>query len=203
MSEDPKNRTQEDNPIEIDYADIDVAAIMDQIKGTSAARPQLMSQETPPSASVPERTPPAADPQGDPSSFKIRMKTILLKLMRPFTPLIKLLVFPIHQELRRTIDSLDLTNRRLDFLFADMEKIAGLSDAVNRRLDSEVPPLREDVVFLREYVQLLHNLSHNLVVEMTKLKIEEETLKNKVRIMEKDFEFLGKRERALEEDVLK
>jgi hypothetical protein len=38
---------------------------------------------------------------------------------------------------------------------------------------------------------------------MSKLKIEEETLKTKTRIMEKDFDSLGKRERALEKEVLK
>jgi hypothetical protein len=38
---------------------------------------------------------------------------------------------------------------------------------------------------------------------MTKLKIEEENLKIKARILEKDFEFLGQRERALEDQILK
>jgi hypothetical protein len=40
-------------------------------------------------------------------------------------------------------------------------------------------------------------------VELTKLKVEEESLKLKSRILEKDFEFLGKRERALEDQVFK
>ncbi len=54
---------------------------------------------------------------------------------------------------------------------------------------------------MREYTQLIHNLSHNIVVELTKLKIEQENLKLKTRIMEKDFEFLGKREKTLESKV--
>jgi hypothetical protein len=41
------------------------------------------------------------------------------------------------------------------------------------------------------------------VVELTKLKIEEETLKVKTRIMEKDFEFLEKKENAIEKEVFK
>jgi predicted nucleic acid-binding Zn-ribbon protein len=40
-----------------------------------------------------------------------------------------------------------------------------------------------------------------MVVELSKLKIEEEMLKSKARILEKDFEFLGKREKALEKEI--
>ena len=36
---------------------------------------------------------------------------------------------------------------------------------------------------------------------MTKLKIEEEHLKLKTRIMEKDFEFVSRKEKALEEKI--
>ncbi|MEA2004868.1 MAG: hypothetical protein U9O50_01150, partial [Acidobacteriota bacterium] len=55
----------------------------------------------------------------------------------------------------------------------------------------------------KEYTKLLHNLSHNIVVELTKLKIEQENLKLKVRIMGKDFEFLDKKEKQLEKNVFK
>jgi hypothetical protein len=204
MSEDSNTRTREETPIKIDYDNVDVAAIMDQIKRAIAARPHPMFEEAPPSPHGPEgMVVPVAAGEG-PSGFKARMKRILLRVMRPFAPLVKFLVFPVQQELRQTIVALDQTNRRLDYLFVTVEKeLAKLSDAMSRRMDAEIPPLREDVVSLRDYAKLLHNLSHNLVVELTKLKIEEETLKNKVRIMEKDFEFLGRRERALEEEVLK
>jgi NADH/NAD ratio-sensing transcriptional regulator Rex len=70
---------------------------------------------------------------------------------------------------------------------------------VNKRLDLAF----DDIGRIKEYTKLLHSLSHNVVVEMTKLKIEEENLKIKARILEKDFEFLGKREKALEDQVLK
>ncbi len=54
----------------------------------------------------------------------------------------------------------------------------------------------------RETVKLLHNLGHNLVLELTKLKVEEEALKSKVRVLEKELEMLGKREKAIEKRVL-
>ena len=202
MTEKTKTPSRDERPIEIDYDHVDVASIMDQIRGKIASRERPLSGDAPPLG--PAGPLPPAEPVREPSGIKAGLKKILLKLMRPFAPLIKLLVFPIHQELRRTIVTLDQTNRRLDSLFAIVQKeLPELGDALNRRLDSELPPLREDIVRLKEYTKLLHNLSHGLVVEMTKLKIEEETLKNKVRIMEKDFEFLGKRERALEEEALK
>jgi hypothetical protein len=50
----------------------------------------------------------------------------------------------------------------------------------------------------RETVKLLHNLGHNLVLELTKLKVEHESLKSKVRILEKELETLSRRERVLE-----
>jgi hypothetical protein len=49
-----------------------------------------------------------------------------------------------------------------------------------------------------EYLRIMHVLNHNLVVELTKLRIEHDTLKNQVRLMEKELEFLTRRERAVE-----
>jgi len=98
--------------------------------------------------------------------------------MSPFAPLIKLLVLPVYEEHRQTVMALDHTNRRLDQLTRIPERV-------------------------QDYINLTHNLCHNLVVELTKLKIEVDQLKTKVQIMEKDFEFLGKRERVLEKEVFK
>ena len=50
-----------------------------------------------------------------------------------------------------------------------------------------------------EYIRLLHNLGHNLVAELTKLRIEFDTLKSRFEILEKDLDYLRARERALEE----
>ncbi|MGD0783062.1 MAG: hypothetical protein ABSA30_09425, partial [Candidatus Aminicenantales bacterium] len=49
-----------------------------------------------------------------------------------------------------------------------------------------------------EYIKLLHLLDHNLVIELTKLRIEHDALKSQLRLLEKDLEFLTLRERALE-----
>jgi hypothetical protein len=77
-------------------------------------------------------------------------------------------------------------------VYEEHRQMVMILDQANKRLDKE-----------QEYIKLIHNLCHNLVVELTKLKIEVDLLKTKVQIMEKDFEFLGKRERALEKEVFK
>jgi hypothetical protein len=113
------------------------------------------------------------------------MRAVLLRLMSPLRPLIKLLILPVDEEYRRTFLVLDQANRRIDRLEIDRDRMSGELDR------------------MREYTKLLHHLCHNLVVELSKLKVEEETLKTKTRIMEKDFDFLGKREKALEKEILK
>jgi hypothetical protein len=159
--------------ISIDYDQIDVARIMDQIKERTAAEAGSAEGPAPGTA-------PAPGAEIDLAAGPGRARRVLLKVMSPFSPLIKFLILPVHEELRRTVLILDHTNRRLD----ELEK-------ERARIDR-----------LQEYTRLLHHLCHNLVIELSKLKIEEETLKTKTRIMEKDFEFLGKRERALEKEVL-
>jgi len=133
--------------------------------------------------------------------------------MRPFFPVIRLLALPIHEELRATIKSLHETNVRLD----ELARLLNLqAEDADRKFDLDAQrmdrgELRLDLLEERlkdldksmEYIRLLHNLDHNLVVELTKLKIEADTLKSKIRILEKDQESAQKRERALEEQVLK
>jgi len=127
--------------------------------------------------------------------------------MRPFSPLIKLLIFPVYRELRETIEILDRTNKRLDALNTHVQQdVAVAIDGIHIKIDQQIQRLDKRVRKAEqamEYVKLLHTLSHNIVVELTKLKIEEENLKIKARILEKDFEFLGKREKALEKHVFK
>jgi len=163
--------------IEIDYDHIDVALIMDQIKKKVAVvagdAPRMSGDD------------PAPIPDLDLEAGQGRARRILLRLMSPLKPLIKLLILPVAEEHRRTVLILDHANRRID------------------RLEQERHLTSERLNRLQEYTKLLHHLCHNLVVEMSKLKIEEETLKTKTRIMEKDFDFLGKREKALEKEVFK
>ena len=197
-------------PVQIDYDHIDVSNIMDQIKAQIAERPKAspleLQQRLQEGRSIEPQPGPRPEPEG-PAGPRSRTKRIMLKVMKPFAPVIKFLVLPVHEELRQTILSLDRTNRRLDSLCATMEDELrklnisigeGLSET-NKRIDEALLELHMS----RDYTKLLHNLSHNIVVELTKLKIEEESLKSKVRIMEKDLEFLQKRGKALEKLALK
>ncbi|MDP2915537.1 MAG: hypothetical protein Q8O91_08805 [Candidatus Aminicenantes bacterium] len=239
-------------PVEIDYDHVNVAEIMARIQKSAAeARPaEVLEEKVPreavpasfsPASTSPASPPPAppAPPQTDgnlePQGAKQKIKKIVRKLMRPFFPVIRLLAFPIHEELRATIKSLHETNVRLDNLDRLLQLQAEKYDQSLQRLEvrfdlslqmletkfeqkfdfagerTDRTELRLDLLEERlkdldksmGYIRLLHNLGHNLVVELTKLKVEADTLKSKFRILEKDQEFAQKRERALEEQALK
>lgn len=195
---DENNKNQE---IEIDYENIDVEDIMGQLKAKIARQPSSPEPESSfyPGDFSPEGPLPPR-PEG-PQGKRTKLKNILLKLFKPISPIIKFLVLPVHQELKDTIQNLHATNQRIDFL---ERKVDGDFDQIRHRLDevnqATISRL-EELNRVREYTKLLHNLSHNIVVELTKLKIEQENLKLNTRIMEKDFDFLGKREKALESKV--
>lgn len=206
-----ERKTDGEMGIRIDYENIDVADIMDQIKKKIASQPKkepvqpaLQSEYVPYAGAHPELPP-------EPRGARTKIKALLLKMMKPFSPLIKLLVLPVSHELAETVKTLDLTRRKLNYLSEkldyDLSQLHTLMDSKLDRVDKTVNKRMnhafDDIGRIKEYTKLLHSLSHNLVVELTKLKIEEETIKVKARILEKDFEFLGKRERALEEKVFK
>lgn len=194
--------------LSLDYENIDVAEIMAQVKERIASRareaPSEKSRDI--SEGVYQGIP--VEP-GLPPGTGSGPRKILLKLMRPFAPLIKLAILPVYQELRETIEILDHANRRLDALSLHVyQEVSAAIEQVNLKLDQSNQALnrRLDLAFGQldptlEYTKLLHNLAHNIVVELTKLKIEEENLKLKARILEKDFEFLEKREKELEKQV--
>jgi len=216
--------------VEIDYERVNVAEIMARIQKAAAETPAEPSaanepREAAPSsfspASASPQTDPPATPQTDwnsePQGAKQRIKKILRKLMRPLFPVIRLLALPIHEELRATIKSLHETNVRLDNLYLLLQRQAEEFDRkldldgerMDRgelrldRLEGILGERLKDLDKSMEYIRLLHNLDHNLVVELTKLKVEADTLKSKVRILEKDQELTQRRERALEEQALK
>ena len=121
---------------------------------------------------------PTVEPPPSPPGFKARIKNLLLKIMKPVAPLIKFLVLPVHQQIMETNEKLYRTDKNLEKLYPVINKTT-------------------------EYVKLLHNLSHHLVAELTKLKIEKEGMKTKMRNLENKIDFLEKREKALEKEILK
>src|SRR4030042_1082327 len=133
--------------ISIDYDHTDRARIMEQIKEQTAAEAGSESR-----ASSTEAAPIAGI---DFAAGQGKARRSLLKGMAPFSPLIQLFTLPVHEELRRAVLILDHANRRLDGLEKERE-----------RLDR-----------LQEYTKLHHHFCPHLVIELSKLKIEEETLK--------------------------
>ncbi len=202
---DKKDGALKSEDIRIDYDHLEVSDIMDQIKKKIDARPKdelvgFASDEKPPPESP--LNPSEFEESGLSAS---KTKKLLLKFMKPFSPIIKLLVLPVHQELKETIYALDRTNKRLDllsdFINGALDEVKTNLSQFNSETNNRVDLAFEDITKAREYAKLLHNLSHNIVVEMTKLKIEEENLKIRLRILEKDFEHLKNREKALESRV--
>ncbi len=234
------------------------AAPPDDVPPASPETAPEESPDIPPAEETDFSAPYPELPAFDGGGGKSRIKRLLLKLMRPFAPLIKLLVLPVNEELVRAVRVLDYTNRKVDYLaekfahdlrrsdLALNRRMTGLDQSVHRRMvaqdksvdrrlaaldvrvdrrmaalddtihgrmttlnenierrmidyDARLDRLGEVLDVSIENAKLLHNLSHNLVVELTKLKIEHETLRNKARILEKDFEVLTRRERSLEE----
>jgi len=101
------------------------------------------------------------------------VKGIMKKVRQLLSPLIRFMNRPMYIELKTNI--LDLQ--------ADLKK--------------KVPIILQS----SEYIRLLHNAMHNMIVEASKLKTEEELLKTKIRILEDKIEFLENRERALEKKL--
>lgn len=202
-----KRTSDEERRIHIDYENIDVADIMDQIKKKIASQPKkepeppVVESDYGPFVEAPPEMPPEA------SGTRTKIKALLLKIMKPFSPLIRLLVLPVSHELAETVKTLDYTRRELVYLYGKLDnellQLYGKLDRVDKTVNKRIDLAFDDIGRIKEYTKLLHSLLHNVVVEMTKLKIEEENLKIKARILEKDFEFLGQREKALEDQVLK
>jgi len=162
----------------IDYAHVDVARIMDQIQDKVSRRPAGTPAEA--CGPEPDMLPSGLPPQG-PLTLKKKVKDKLLKGLAPFFPVMRLISLPLHEELNQTNEKLFQASQRIDELTARLNE--------------------RDIT--KEYVKLLHSLSHNLVLELTKLRVEHDTLKSKVQVLEKDFEFLGTREKVLEQRLVR
>jgi hypothetical protein len=186
MDSPKKTENQGVEAIAIDYDRVDVAGIMDQIKKIAAAAPP---EEANFSNDLSSSFAPAAPPGA--SGIKDKIRAWMSNLIRPFFPLIRFIGLPLHQDIRATQESLHETNKRLDKLTEMFFRLEEKLDRVDRDLNTSM-----------EYIRLLHNLGHNLVVELTKLKIEADTLKGKFRILEKDQDQLQRRERTLEDKMI-
>jgi hypothetical protein len=127
----------------------------------------------PPLPPPPPGTAPDAPP---PPALKSRMKGRLRRLLAPFFPALRLLSLPVQEDLAEATRILHATNVRVD----------------------EMAPILSRSI---EYLRIMHVLNHNLVLELTKLRIEHDALKNRVRLLEKDLDFLTRRERAVERQV--
>ncbi len=109
-------------------------------------------------------------------------KKILGKIRKMVSPLTRFMIRPFLN---------DLKNLEVELHNQNKEEI--------HRLKQLVP-----IVFQsKEYIKLLHNSMNNMIVELSKLKIEEELLKTKIKVMEDKVEFLENRERAVEKKLFK
>jgi hypothetical protein len=207
MTERPKPEVPVDKPqtdardvldgIDVDYENLDVSVLMDRIRKAAAAAPgsETGAAAAPPGgpppdpAAGPPPAPPAPDPGPAPAGVKSKLQGRAIRLLTPFFPIMRLIGLPLHQELRETQQSLHATNIRID--------------GIVRELGGNLDEARRDLNKSQEYIKLLHNLSHNLILTATSQKIELDMLKSKVRVLEKELEFAERRERALEEEILK
>ncbi|MFO7866517.1 MAG: hypothetical protein R6V02_06865 [Candidatus Aminicenantes bacterium] len=206
----------------IDYENIDVDDIMRQIraaagsgggeekKSAAAGEPEEVS--APPLNDMAALPGQEEDPGPPPPG---RLQSVLLKILRPFGPLIKLMILPVHRQVVEALYHIDRTNRRIDRfdqnVSRELLKISGAVTQLDKRVDRfeqnldktfrELGRLFAETDRIKEYTKLIHALEHNLVVELTKLKIEADSLKVQTRIVEKDFALLKKRERVLENKV--
>lgn len=129
------------------------------------------------SPAVPPSPPPVTAPDAPPPpALKSRMKGRLRRLLAPFFPALRLLSLPVQEDLAEATRILHATNVRVD----------------------EMGPILSRSI---EYLRIMHVLNHNLVLELTKLRIEHDALTNRVRLLEKDLDFLTRRERAVERQV--
>jgi hypothetical protein len=161
-----------DKTVQVDYENVDVAALSERIRAAAAARSAGASAAPAPASAPPQppvSSPSARPPSLPPGGFKTRLKGLALRMLRPLFPLMRLLVLPLHEDVAALYRSVDAANAKTDKFVAS--------------------------------IQLLHLLDHNLVVELTKLRLEHEALKSRLRLAEKDLEMLAKRERAVEERV--
>jgi hypothetical protein len=108
------------------------------------------------------------------------VKKILGKIRSLLMPLLRFMLRPFVSDLKNLTVELHNLNK---------EDIHNLKQTIPITFQS------------KEYIKLLHNVINNMIVESSKLKIEEEMLKTKLKVLEDKIEFLENRERAIEKKV--
>ena len=179
----------------IDYDRIDVADIMTQVKMKVAERPPV--PEAPAAGpALPPTAPetPAAAPAVLPPvrGWKGLLKKTARFLVRPYLPFL----IPLYEWFKFRLNY--EVNVRID---ETATRLGKTREEIVIRIETTREEIATRLGTTRETVKLLHNLGHNLVLELTKLKVEEEALKSKVRVLEKELETLGKREKTIEKKV--
>jgi len=112
------------------------------------------------------------------------IKKILVFKRKIFFPLIRFMTRPIYNELKQyTGDRYNDNARQLFYLKQD-------ADSYKRLIFQS-----------KEYIKLMHNAMNNMMVEFSKLKIDAELLKTRIKVMEDKVEFLENRERAIEKKL--
>lgn len=90
------------------------------------------------------------------------------------------------------------------FLRPQYNEIRNLLAELHNQNGQRIHSLQQDSPIVhqsKEYIKLLHNALNNMIVEFSKLKIEEELLKTQIKAMEDRLAFLEKRERSIEQTV--
>ena len=118
------------------------------------------------------------------SGFRGLIKKILIKTRKILFPLVRFMIRPIYNELKQF--NVDRFNENAHNIFKNTEEISYYKHLV---LQS------------KEYIKLLHNALNNLITESSKLKIDHELLKTKIKVLEDKMEFLENRERAIEKKI--
>jgi hypothetical protein len=112
-----------------------------------------------------------------PESETGTVKAIMGKIRKLLNPLLRFFIRPQFNEVRNLITELhNQTQTQI------------------HHINQDIPTLHQS----KEYIKLLHNAINNMIVEFSKLKIEEELFKTQIKAMEDRLAFLEKRERSIE-----
>jgi hypothetical protein len=118
------------------------------------------------------------------SGIRGLIKKVLFFIRKIYFPLIRFMSRPIYNELKQF--SGDRYNDNARDIF---------------KINRELVTLKQLTFQSKEYIKLMHNAMNNMIVEFSKLKIDEELLKTKIKVLEDKIEFLENRERAIEKKL--